>query len=174
MKKLALILIIAAGCGGDEETRTVYLKQRLGSEGPHGQIAPVLMPVEREPRDGVPAAHQAMLELRVGPSPDERAHGFLDTLEPETRVRSVAIRDGAATVDLEGREPDFYGAAAIVYSLTALPGVDRVALRLGGRPCCIYRHDGTAVALVSRQTYRGWSGEPCGERDRFDAVRCRR
>jgi spore germination protein GerM len=173
MKKLALILIVAAGCGGDEESLTVYLKQRLGPDGPHSQIAPVLMPVEREPRDGIPAAHQAVLELRVGPSPDERAHGVLDTLEPETRVRSVGIQDGTATVDLAGHEPDFYGAAAIVYSLTELADVERVALRLDGRPCCAYRHDGTAIAFLSRRNFTGWQGEPCEERDRPDAVRCR-
>jgi spore germination protein GerM len=167
-------LALAAGCGGgDEETLTVYLKQRLGPEGPHSQIAPVLMPVEREPREGISAAHQAVLELRVGPSPDERAHGFLDTVEPETRLRSVTIEGDRATVELLGREPDVYGAAAIVYSLTALPRVERVALRLEGKPCCIHRHDGTVIALVSRRSYTGWQGEPCEERDAPDAVRCR-
>jgi sporulation and spore germination protein len=173
MKKLALVLIALAGCGGDDDTLTVYLKQRLGPEGPHSQIAPVLMPVERERRGGVPEQHQAVLEVRVGPSPDERAHGFLDTVEPETRLRSVVIEGDTATVELLGREPDFYGAAAIVYSLTALPGVEQVALRLGGEPCCKYRHDGTVVALISRRSYAGWQGEPCDERDEPDAVRCR-
>jgi hypothetical protein len=174
MKKLALVLIGLAGCGGgDDETLTVYLKQRLGPEGPLSQIAPVLMPVERERRRGIPEQHQAVLEVRVGPSPDERAHGFFDTVDPETRLRSVVIEGGTATVELLGREPDFYGAAAIVYSLTALPGVEQVALRLGGEPCCKYRHDGTVVALISRRSYAGWQGEPCDERDEPDAVRCR-
>ena len=174
MKRLALALVLLVGCGGgDDETLTVYLKQRLGPEGPHSQIAPVLMPVEREPREGIPPGHQAVLEIRVGPSPDERAHGFLDTLEPETRLRSVSIADGTATVELEGREPDFYGSAAIVYTLTERPEVETVALRLDRRPCCIYRHDGTALSLVSRRDFTGWQGEPCAERDRSDAVRCR-
>jgi spore germination protein GerM len=165
---------LAAGCGGsDEEALTVYLRQRLGPEGPHGQIAPVLVPVQRERRDGLPAGHQAVLELRVGPSPAERARGFRDTVEPGTRLRSVSIQHGTATVELLGRELNVYGAAAIVYSLTALPGVERVALRLAGEPCCAYRHDGTAIALLSRRLYSGWSGEPCGERDPPDAVPCR-
>jgi hypothetical protein len=174
MKKLAVAVVLLAGCGGgDEETLTVYLKQRLGPEGPHSQIAPVLMPVERERRDGVPPEHQAVLEVRVGPSPDERAHGFLDTVRPETRLRSVTIEAGTATVELLGREPDVYGTGAIVYSLTALPDVDRVALRLEGRPCCAYRHDGTPIRSLTTSSYRGWQGEPCPERDRPDAVRCR-
>lgn len=99
----------AAGCGGDDETLTVYLKQRLGPQGPHSQIPPVLTPVERHRRGGIPEQHQAVLELRVGPSPDERAHGFLDTVESETRLRSVAIEGDMATVELLGREPDFSG-----------------------------------------------------------------
>jgi Sporulation and spore germination len=167
-------LALAASCGGsDEEALTIYLQQRLGPEGPPGQIAPVLVPVQRDRRDGVPAGHQAVLELRVGPSPNERAHGFMDTVEPETRLRSVAIEGRTATVELVGREPGFSAAAAIVYSLTALPGVEHVALRLEGEPCCAYRHDGTAIALLSRRLFAGWSGEPCGERDRPDAARCR-
>lgn len=174
MKKLALVLILLPGCGGgDGETLTVYLKQRLGPEGPHSQIAPVLTPVEREPRKGIPAAYQAVLELRVGPSPDERARGFLDTIASRTRVQGVTVADGKATVELEGGEPDFYGAAAIVYSLTSRPDVERVALRLNGRACCIRRHDGTPFALVSRRHFTGWQGEPCAERKRPDAVRCR-
>jgi hypothetical protein len=174
MKKLVLAAILLAGCGGgDEETLTVYLKQRLGPEGPHSQIAPVLMPVERGRRDGIPPEHQAVLEVRVGPSPDERAHGFLDTMKPETRLRSVTIAGGTATVELLGREPDFYGTGAIVYSLTAIPGVDRVALRLEGKPCCAHRHDGTVIRFLTRSKYRGWQGEPCEERNRPDAVRCR-
>jgi hypothetical protein len=174
MKKLALAALLLAGCGGsDEDTLTIYLKQRLGPEGPHSQIAPVLMPVEREHRDGIPREHQALLEIRVGPSPDERAHVLLDTIEPETRLRSATIGGGTATVELLGHEPDVYGTAAIVYSLTELDGVERVALRLEGRPCCAYRHDGTAIRFLTRRSYRGWQGEPCEERDRPDAVRCR-
>jgi hypothetical protein len=174
MKKLALVVILLSGCGGGhDESLTVYLKQRLGPEGPHSEIAPVLMPVERELRSGIPAGHQAVLELRVGPSPAERAHGFLDTVEPDTRLGSVSIQRGTATVELAGREPDYYGAGAIVYSLTALPGVERVALRLDGKPCCVYRHDGTPIMFLSRRNYTGWQGEPCAERDRRDAVRCR-
>ena len=170
---MVLAVLVLAACGGDEDRLTVYLKQRLGPEGPHSQIAPVLMPVEREPRIGIPPEHQAVLEVRVGPSPDERAHGFLDTVEPGTRLRSVSIKDGTAAVELIGGEPDFYAAAAIVYSLTALPGVERVALRLDGEPCCKHRHDGTVVELISRRNYAGWQGEPCDARDRPDAVPCR-
>jgi hypothetical protein len=161
---LPLVVLLAA-CGGDDrETVTIYLKARLGPEGPHSQIAPVLAPFERERRARMSASRQAILELRVGPSPDERGRGVLDTLEPETRLRSVHVRDGNAIVELAGKEPDFYAVAALVYSLTEADGVSRVRLRLDGRPCCKYRHDGSVVDVVTRGSYAGWQGEPCAVR----------
>ena len=162
---VALVLASVVGCGGGEdETVTVYLRARLGPEGPHGQIAPVLTPVERERRTGVSQAWQAILDVRTGPSPDERAHGFLDTIERQTRLRGLRIRDGVATVDLLGHEPDFYGSAAIDYSLTELDGIARVRLRLDGRPCCFHGHDGQAIPETTRGALRGWQGQPCALR----------
>lgn len=156
-----LALLFATGCGGDDERVTIYLAQRLGPEGPSSQIVPVLMPVERQRRPGMSAAWQAVLELRVGPAPDERAHGFLDTLHPSTRLRELRIERGVATVQLAGVEPDFRSSAAIVYSLTELPDIERVKLRLGGRRCCIYGHDGSAIDVLSRAGLSGWTGHPC-------------
>jgi sporulation and spore germination protein len=165
---------LAAGCGGgDDAMLSLYFKQRLGTKAPPGQIAPVLMPVERRPRLGEKPGRQIVIDLSEGPTPSERARGFLDTIAPEVRFGSVTVRDGTAVVELARREPDFYGTAAIVYSLTELPDVERVELELDGRPCCMYRHDRTVVTSISRDTYRGWQGEPCGERDRDQAVRCR-
>lgn len=159
-----LVLAVTAGCGGDDDRLTIYLAQRLGPEGPNGQIAPVLAPVEREPRSGMPASWQAVLELRVGPSPDERARGFRDTVDPSTRLVGLRVDRGVATVELAGVEPDLRASAAIVYSLTELPGVRTVELRLDGRRCCVYRHDGTAVDALSRDAFTGWTGQPCALR----------
>jgi Sporulation and spore germination len=156
-----LALVLTAGCGGGDARVTVYLAQRLGPEGPNSQIAPVLMPVEREPTAGMAAAWQAVLELRAGPAPDERAHGVLDTVDPSTRVRALRIERGTATVELAGVEPDLRSSAAIVYTLTELPGIARVRLRLAGRGCCVYRHDGSPVEALTREGFAGWTGEPC-------------
>jgi hypothetical protein len=159
-----LMLILGAGCGGEDERVTIYLPQRLGPEGPNGQIAPVLMPVERKPRLQMSAAWQAVLELRVGPAPRERARGFRDTVHPSTRLVGLDVDRGVATVRLAGVEPDFRSSAAIVYSLTELQGIERVRLRLGGRRCCIYRHDGSPVDALSRDAFTGWTGQPCALR----------
>ena len=158
----ALVLALATACGGDDDDRlTIYLAQRLGPEGPNSQIAPVLTPVEREPRPAMSAPWQAVLELRVGPAPDERARGFRDTVHPSTRLVGLRVDGGVATVDLAGVEPDFRSSAAIVYSLTELPGIERVRLRLGGRRCCVHLHDGSPVDVLSRDTFTGWTGQPC-------------
>lgn len=168
-----MLLVALAGCGGGQDERiTVYLRARLGPDGPHGQIAPVLTPVQRDRRTGMSPAWQAILDVRTGPSADERARGFLDTIDPRTRLRDVQVRDGAATVVLLGREPDFYASAAIVYSLTELDSVDRVRLRLAGRPCCFHRHDGQPISETTRASLRGWQGQPCADR-RGDDPRCR-
>ena len=167
MRRLGLLLLalaaVAAGCGGaEDDTVTIYLEQRLGPEGPPGQVRPVLMPVERERRRAMSAARAALLALREGPSPDERAHGFLDTFPAGTWPRAVVVRGGTATVELAGgTAPDLAGAAAAVYSLTGLPGVERVRLRFGGRACCVFRHDGSAVSVLTRGSFRGWPGVPC-------------
>ena len=172
-RAVGLALLALAGCGGGEETLTIYFKQRLGPDGPRGQIVPVLMPVERERREAMSAAYQAVFAVRQGPRPGEWGEGFLETIRPETRLRSVRIAGGTATVQLVGREPDIYGTGAIVYSLTELPGVEAVRLRLEGWPCCAYLHSGRVNPRpLTRLSYRGWSGYPCPLRARPDSVRC--
>jgi hypothetical protein len=166
-------LALLAGCGGSDDTITIYLKQRLGPDGPPGQIAPVLMPVERARREGMSAAYQAVLAVRQGPGPGEWGEGFLDTIRPDTRLRAVDVAGRTATVELIGREPDVSGAAAIVYSLTELAGVERVRLRLDGEPCCAETHSGEPIEVLTRRSYRWWSGEPCAERTSSTHVRCR-
>jgi spore germination protein GerM len=168
----ALILALGA-CGGTDETVTIYLAQRLGPEGPPGQIVPVLMPVERERRDRMSAAYQAVLAIRQGPGPGEWGEGFVETIRPETRLRGVRVAGGTATVDLAGRPTDLYGTAAIVYSLTELDGVRAVRLRLDGRPCCAYTLSGEVDSRpLTRTSYRGWPGYPCALRTGPDTPRC--
>lgn len=165
---------LGAGCGrGDSETVTIYLRARLGPDGPHGQRAAILTPVERERRTTMSAARQAVLELLVGPSQDERARGFQDTIPLETRLLGVGVATEHAVVDLAGAEPDLYGAAAIVYSVAEAAGVRRVQLRLDGSPCCVRNHDGRPVRWVSPAGFRNWQGEPCRFRTWRSASRCR-
>jgi hypothetical protein len=169
---LAAILSLSA-CGGGEKTVTVYLSQRLGPDGPPGQIAPVLMPVERTLRSGSARPYQIAQLVRQGPSPGEWGKGFVETIGTETYIRSVSVLGSTATVDLDGEEPSLYGSAAIVYSLTSLPDIDTVQLRLNGRACCVQRQDGQPVKALTAKDFDGWQGEPCALRVQIDAVTCR-
>ena len=170
---LLLLVLALAGCGGGHERLTIYLPQRLGPEGPAGQRVPVLMPVERERRRAMSPLRQAVLEVTGGPAPAERSRGYLDTIPLSTRIADVRVAGDLATVDLTGSEPDYLGAAAIVYSVTEQPGVTRVRLRLNGRSCCVYTHRATHwPGALERRTFRGWTGEPCKLRIYTGAVRC--
>lgn len=178
MRPLALVALVAGCCsacgGGEAETVTVFLRARLGPDGPHGQRAAILEPVERERRPAMSAARQAVLELLVGPSPDERARGFEDTIPPGTRLLGVTVHGRRAVVRLAGAEPSFYGAAAIVYSVTGSSEARRVQLRLDGAACCVRTHDGDPVRWLSGATFRYWQGEPCRFRTSPTHRRCRR
>ena len=169
---LLAIGVFVAGWHGGRDAGDVYFPQRLGADGPHGQVVPVLGPVERERRPGMSAAWQALLELRQGPTPTERALGFEPALALDERPLTIDVRDAAAVVHLADA-PDLYGTAAIVYALTSIDGIERVGLRVNGRACCLYRTDGRYDRFAGRSRFRYWTGVPCELRTRPDEVRCR-
>ncbi len=156
----AMLAVVGAlaGCGGGERGVTVYLEHRLGPDGPHGQIAPVLEPVQRDARPELSAADQALLQLWQGPTPTERALGMRGPVAPRTGLRLDRVEDGTALVLVLGQPLDAMGVAAVVFSLTELDEVARV------RVCCLHRHDGTRIFVHARESFRGWQGEPCAQR----------
>lgn len=173
---IALYAALSAGCASREEAGVaIYLKHDLGSSGPPGQIAPVLAPVLR----GVPKKERTPAEvlalLSRGPTTVEATRGFLPTIPTTVRILSVRQSKGTATVNLAGSPArNWYTHAAIVFSLTDLPGIRAVALRYHGRPCCLYNLRSKIVARpFTRSLYHGWPGEPCDLRTYVDAVRCR-
>lgn len=167
MRAAALSLLLALpACGGEDARVTLFLKQRLGADGPRGQIAPVLEPVHRPRRDELSPARQALVQLRQGPTPSERARGFEPTIDPATRFTAVVVRDGTARVEVAGRPLDYYAVAAVVLSLTESPDIERV------RVCCLYRHDGTRVFVHTRDDFSGgWQGTPCELRSEHRCLR---
>jgi hypothetical protein len=166
---LLTFALALAACGAGHDGRvTVYLQQQLGPDGPPGQVAPVLEPTHRPRREGLSAAAQALVQLSQGPTPAERVRGFEPIVTPGTRLRLERLAQGTAFVDVVRGDLDFEGVAAVVYSLTVLPGVERV------RVCCLYRHDGSKIFVHERANFRGWRGEPCEERTDPTAVRCLR
>jgi spore germination protein GerM len=170
----AAAVVALAGCGGRDRTGLVlYLKQD-GSRARPEQIVPVLQRVERRtPSQGSIEGNVVRALLR-GPTAAERERGFRPLVHTRVRRFSVHIRDGTAVLDYSGAAiRDFYAEAALVFSLTELPGVERVSLRFDGRPCCVYDLESRIIDPLTRKLYRGWPGEPCEARTYPDAVRCR-
>jgi peptidoglycan hydrolase-like protein with peptidoglycan-binding domain len=96
-----------------------------------------LMPVERP---GVTAL-DAVRQLVAGPTRAERGSGFRTYVPAATRVRSVTVADGIATVDLTepfvtGTNPDSMLArlSELVRTVTGVQGTRKVLLLVHGAP----------------------------------------
>jgi spore germination protein GerM len=90
-------------------------------------------PAELEP------AQAALAALIAGPNGDERADDFQYPLDRRTAIRSVRVENGTALLDLgteidrvRGRPFSELVYWSLVYTLTEVPGVERVALRREG------------------------------------------
>jgi spore germination protein GerM len=151
-----------AACGGERAGSTLYFLQ----ESPR----PVLAPVTRG--SAAPTPTSVVAALVEGPSPAERSQGLRPVIHARVRALTVVVRGRTAVVDYSGAELGLT-AASLVLSLTELPGIERVSIRLDGRPCCVYDHDGRVIDPVKRELFRGWSREPCALRTYPDAVSCR-
>jgi hypothetical protein len=152
-----------AACGGEPAGSTLYFVQ----ESPR----PVLAPVTRG--SAAPTPTSVVAALVDGPSPAERSQGLQPVIHARVDALTVVVRGRAAVVDYSGAELGLTAAASLVFSLTELPGIERVSIRLDGRACCIYDHAGRVIDAVNRELFRGWSMEPCALRTYPDAVSCR-
>lgn len=90
---------------------------------------------------GKAAATVAVQALLAGPTSAERAEGIDTTLPPRTRLASLSVRAGAATVNLSRARTASTAfdvslrparAAQIVYTLTAIPTVEQVVIKVNG------------------------------------------
>ncbi|WP_018562553.1 MULTISPECIES: Gmad2 immunoglobulin-like domain-containing protein [unclassified Streptomyces] len=89
---------------------------------------------------GPATAAAALRALLAGPSGVERGQDRVTAIPSGTALRSLAVRDRVATVDLSGRYDDAPGASAdarlaqVVFTATRFPGVERVRFRVDGGP----------------------------------------
>ena len=160
---LALLMLVAAGCDGDEEavpppettgpvettpqptpetsTFAVYLLR-------DGVIAPVRRTVA-----STPAVARASLEaLMTGPTGAEESDGLVTAIPDGTTLLDVSVADGVATVDLSGTFDDGGGSASmlgrvaqVVATLTQFSTIERVAFRLDGEPVETIGGEGVVV-----------------------------
>jgi spore germination protein GerM len=111
------------------DVRAIYLP-RLFEDGSLGLRAVV----RSVTRPGDPA-RDAIEHLVSGPTGDERADNFQFALDPRTRIRSIQVAVGAATLDFEAGVDRIHGQPfselvlwSIVYTLTESSSVERVTL----------------------------------------------
>jgi spore germination protein GerM len=167
----ASLTLTGCGAGADDgQTFSIFLKRHQ-----QNQVLPLLAAATRESAGPEPSPRAALIALIAGPTGAEGGDGFRPSLPPGARMVSLHVVESRAEVDVSGLSADdFYAAAAaIVYSLTQLPGIDAVSLRLDGEPCCVYDQDSNPINPLRKTLFRGWPGEPCDFRTYTDAVACR-
>jgi hypothetical protein len=83
----------------------------------------------------------ALRALLAGPSSSERHQGRTTAIPSGTRLRSVVVRNGVATVDLSSRYDDGGGSlsmrtrvAQVVFTATRFSGVQKVRFEIDGTP----------------------------------------
>lgn len=115
-----------------------------------------LTPVPRDvPAPATP--DKALRALLGGTAPEETARNIRTALDAASGTSATGT-DGLAQVELgtalptgPGRE-QVLAVAQIVYTLTALPGVDAVAFTLSGRPVELPAGDGTLTSGALRRS----------------------
>jgi hypothetical protein len=120
---------------GETRPITIYLPRRFQDEALGLQAVPRNVPINQEP------ALAAASALVAGPDGDERADDFQYPLDRRTRILEIHTENGTAVLDLNeaidrvrGRPYSELVYWSIVYTLTDVPGVERVALRRLGQP----------------------------------------
>ena len=136
---LAAVIVIAACSGGDTKTVTVRETVTETTTGTVPSEAPAsvslyflregkIWPEQRGIVSGPAIATVAIHQLFEGPQTD-----LTTAIPAELRLRSLAIDQGVARVDLNPRPTDREALAQIVYTLTQFPTVKRVAIN-GANP----------------------------------------
>ncbi|MHC3469867.1 GerMN domain-containing protein [Streptomyces sp. 7R007] len=97
-------------------------------------------------------ASAAVRALLAGPSRFEGHHARTTAIPSGTELRSVAVRDHVATVDLSGRYDDGGGSlsmrarlAQVVFTLTRFPSVHKVAFEIEGKPVTSFGPEGIVL-----------------------------
>jgi hypothetical protein len=96
-----------------------------------------------------PSLFRALESLLAGPTAEEAGMGLRSAVTNQTRLLSVRVQSGVATIDLGGEfatiggQDQILAVAQLVYTATGAKGVFGVKLSLDGRPVEVPRGDGT-------------------------------
>lgn len=119
-----------------------------------------LHPVVRSAAAGEAVPDFLARSLLAGPTAAERAAGVSTSIPADAEVLGVAVAGDVASVNLS-REFELSAELGVlvrrlgqvVYTLTEVPGVDRVRFRIDGEPELVVGEDGRARGSVSRRDY---------------------
>lgn len=96
-----------------------------------------------------PTLAEKLTQLTKGPTPAEADAGLRTLLPPEVTVDGVRVSNRVATIELSGAgaaqsagDERALAIAQLVYTATAVPGVDRVRFEVDGTPAEVPRGDG--------------------------------
>jgi hypothetical protein len=160
---LVLGALVLAGCdGGSEQSGPADETPTTSTDGAttpaQTSVAVYFLrdekvsPVRRSIAATPAVARAALEELLAGPTEDEAATGLTSAIPEDTSLRDLAVADGVATVDLDGRFDDGGGSASmlgrvaqVVATLTRFPTVQRVAFRIDGNPVTAIGGEGVVV-----------------------------
>lgn len=126
-----------------------------------GQVgAGAVRPVDREIPQSDSPLRDALESLLAGPDAKDRAAGLATGIPPDTRLRSVVVRDGTAFVDLSESfrftASGVEGLAAeldqVVATATEFPTVRRVQILIEGKKV---RYLGTEGVRIDEPLERG-------------------
>jgi germination protein M len=111
-----------------------------------------LVAVRRSHEPTPAVATAALRELLAGPSAAERGNGIGSAVPSGTRLLSLAIGNGVATVDLTSEYQSGGGSLSmqtrlgqVVYTLTQFPTVKKVRFRLDGSPVDVFSSEGIVL-----------------------------
>lgn len=134
-------LLLAAGCGGDDTTTTVTVRETVTetaassvpTEAPTRVALYFLQdgkvwPEQRGLVTGPAIATNTVHQLFEGSESE-----LTSAIPPETRLRSLAIEDGVASIELDPAVTDRKALAQLTYTLTQFDSVKRVSFN-GDRP----------------------------------------
>ena len=167
-----LLLAVVAACGPSAPTPGPSGSPSASNPPPAGSVPttvylfladergePGLVPVARTMPDSAALAPATLEALLAGPTEDEAAapNHLLTAIPTGTRALGLVLDGNVATVDLSGEFGSGGGSesmlgrvAQVVYTLTALPGIEAVVFRIDGRP--VEALGGEGVVLDEPQT----------------------
>jgi hypothetical protein len=112
-------------------------------------VAGPRLSVVRRLVESPPSLFRAIESLLAGPTAEEAGSGLRSAIANQTRLLSVRVQSGVATIDLSGEftaiggQEQILALGQLVYTATAAQGVFGVKLSLDSRPVEVPRGDGT-------------------------------